>query len=349
MLVCCVFGYLETYQHWDVIKIFPQVTYRFSDLGLMDDGRTHSVFPHAILFGCALTLVTPIALYLLTLAKSRAQRIYLWSVLLLMFWNNYKTMSRGPWLALILSAALMILFAEATIRKLLLIIAILAVVVLVIRPGVWDTLKNTYSGTFDPDDPRGESYQYRYDLMRVSRAALAKNLSRSVWGFGPESFYYVHLEGENPATGHTVPFETCDSAVVEIMVDTGYVGLFITALLLIKPAFTSLREFLALPKPAHGLSLILFINIVAFCFMMLSVMNYGWGQQSHMLWILVALSMGYGDIVRREALVEQTAHSSQSQDWAWQFAEPSACGYGRGLMTKYPAGVGLRSVGFDVR
>jgi len=310
MVVCCILGLLEVYQGKSVISLFPTITYRFSTTGGLDEGRVRSTFPITILFGVGLTLAIPIALYLLAQAKNSIERVYLWIAVVLMFWNNYKTSSRGPWLALILSAVLL-MFAEGPIRKYLLIISLLTVSVLLIRPGVWETLKNTYVATINPDDPRGGSYQYRYDLMRAARQTLAKDFKRAVLGFGPESFSYLGLEGVDSTTGNIVVFESCDSGLVEIMVDTGYVGLFITALLLIKAALMSLRNYYKLPKPGRLLCLVLFINMVAFYFMMMSVMCYGWGQQSYMFWILVALSVTYPRLIRNETLSKDEVSTEQ--------------------------------------
>jgi len=306
LVICCVFGWIEAYYDWRVMNLFPTIVHRFTpgQGGLMlDEGRVKSTFPHAILFGNALALGIPIAFYLLTVAKSAGQRIWLWTCVLLMFWNMYKTSSRGPWLALVLSAILLLLFSQGNVRKYLVVVTLLTVSVLVIRPGVWDTLKNTYLETMDPDDPRGQSYQYRYDLMHVASERLARDGKRAIWGFGPESFYYAGFEGVDSETGHTYKFESCDSAFVETMVDTGYIGLLLLIALLLKPMLVSLRGFSGLPRPPNLLCLVLLVNQVAFAFMMMSVGNWGWGQQTFMIWIIFALAMTYPRLVRSEASI----------------------------------------------
>lgn len=301
LVVCCVFGVVERSTGWKVIELFPEVTHRFTpgEGGLLPDfGRVKATFPHAILFANALALGIPLTLYLQTLAKTGAQKVCLWAALVIMFYNIYKTESRGPWLALALSLLVLLLFSPGNIRRNLLVIALLTVSALIIRPGVWDTLRNTYFETFDPETARGESYQYRYELMRVAREAVAKDLSRAVWGFGPNSWDDLGFEGVDPDTGHTVKYDSCDSAFVAIMVETGYVGLLLVAALLLIPASLSLRGYSQLPKPANLLCLVLLINIVAYAFMMASVDNFGWGQQTYMLWIILALSMAYPALVQ---------------------------------------------------
>jgi hypothetical protein len=318
LVVCCVFGVVERYTHWKVIDLFPEIRHRFTpgEGGIAAGERLKSTFPHAILFGNALAIGIPWALYLLGVAKTKAQKVYLWVAIILMSYIIYRTMSRGPWLGLILSLLLLFLFSSGSIRKYLVIIFLLTVSTLIIRPGVRETLVNTYYGTLDPDSPRGSSYQYRYDLMRVARHALAREFGRPLWGFGPESFYSLGLEEEVPTTGHIEKFESCDSAIVEIMVDTGYVGLLLVAALLTTAAWFSLRGFSRLPKPANLLCLLFLINIVAYGFMMLSVMNFGWGQQTYMLWIILALSMVYPGLVQPKSLAKDLVVSP------WQETRP---------------------------
>jgi hypothetical protein len=305
LVVCCAFGALEAYAHWKVSDLFPEVVHRLKAAVEGSPGtpsRIRSTFPNAILFGNALALGIPWVLYLLSLAKTAAQKVYLWAALIMMAWSLYKTVSRGPWLALALSLVVLYIFSfsQGSVRRNLAVFAFLTIAALIIRPGVRDTLKNTYVETLDPQSRRGASYQSRYELMRAGTHALAGNLGRSLWGFGPESFYYLGLEAKVPATGQLEVLESCDSAWVGVLVEMGYVGLFLVAALLTKAALISLEEFRTLPRPANILCLVFMINIGAFAFMMLSVANYQYGQQTYMLWTLIALSVVYPGLAKAE-------------------------------------------------
>jgi len=293
MFVCSIFGALETYRGWSVNSLFPQAFHRFASLGGESDRgiRAQSTFAHAILFGGALAMAIPMALYLVTLAKTRAGKALLWSATLLMFLNIYKSGSRGPWLALILSLGLLFIFAKGSVRKYLTVISLLTITVLIVRPGVWETIGNLYMQTQDPDTEQGQSYQWRYALYRVAIEHLDGDLGRALWGYGPESFSYLGWQGE--FQGMTVKYESCDSSVAALMIETGYVGFLIVAALLLKVAISAFRSFRRIPAPANLLSLVLFVNICAFCFLMTNVLIFGWGQQSYMLWVLLALATIY--------------------------------------------------------
>jgi hypothetical protein len=109
---------------------------------------------------------------------------------------------------------------------------------------------------------------------------------------------------------HTVKVESCDSAVVELLMDTGYVG---CVLVMVFIGAATLRGFLGYsgvksrsesPYPA------LFASILAFCFLMTNVELFGWGQQSYMLWILLALMVSSSENERGEGLILDPAMAS---------------------------------------
>jgi O-antigen ligase len=295
LVVCSVFGAVERFTHWNVTDIFPAVMHRLGDeIGHVGTGnRIRSTFPHPILFGNGLALGIPWVLYLISLAKTGTQKVFLWVALVLMAYNLYRTSSRGPWLALVLSFVLLLIFSHGSIRKYLMIIAFVTFATMILRPGVVKSLQDTYRETRNPDSVRGGSYQYRYELMRAGVHALSGDFRRSLWGFGPESFYFLGLEEQIPYTDKTEVLVSCDNAWVEIMIETGYVGLFLVATLILSAAFLSWRGFKTLSPPGNSLCLVFLANLGAYAFMMIGVANFGWGQQAFMLWIILALAVVY--------------------------------------------------------
>jgi O-Antigen ligase len=298
--LCCVFGAFEAYGYPNIITIFPPIAHRFGSYDFAGErgARVMATFGHPILFGAAISMAVPIALYLLTRAKNSRDKVLLWGGVMLMFLNVYKTGSRGAWIATVMSVAMMLLFGMRKLRKYGIIIVTLSALVLIVRPGVWDTVQNNYVATMDPNSPQGESYDWRYALYRIARRELARDFGRSLWGYGPESFYYLHLQGE--FHGHMAPFESCDSSIAAIMIETGYVGLLTTSLLFLKGISRAFRAFRTLPRPVNNLSLVLLANLIAFCFMMSNVALFGWGQQNYILWIVLPLTVIYPKLVRAE-------------------------------------------------
>src|SRR5215470_12309061 len=115
--VTAVFGSVEAYTGWSVISWFPRVTYRFATDNDDLSYRTHSTFPHAILYGGALAMTLPLILYLIATAKSPVRKFVLWMICFAMFLCLYKSQSRGPWLASIFGFVFVFFVTHKKVRK----------------------------------------------------------------------------------------------------------------------------------------------------------------------------------------------------------------------------------------
>jgi uncharacterized membrane protein len=73
--------------------------------------------------------------------------------------------------------------------------------------------------------------------------------------------------------------------------ETGYVGFLLVAMILLNALVVALLSYLRASKEDGGQALVLFVSMCAFSFLMSNVALYGWGQQSYMMWIMVALCM----------------------------------------------------------
>ncbi|HEV2402219.1 MAG TPA: O-antigen ligase family protein [Candidatus Sulfotelmatobacter sp.] len=297
--VCCVFGILEEYRQWSVKSLFPIQIHLFNAGGvlLFDDERglrITSTFGHAILFGAALAIGIPIALYLLSVAKRFWERVFLWISILLMSLNIYKTVSRGPWLGLTIALVLLLLLGQGKLKKQVLIVGAIAITVLVARPGIWGTVKGIYANSSDTNTTTGSSYEYRYGLTRAAIRAVGKDFSRMAWGYGQGSAYYLGLQGEMGGVPHT--FLSCDSTWVGLLLDSGYIGLAIFATLFVKAAFVTWRNSRRKSTIDRNLSVVLFINLITYYFIMTSVALFD--QNWYILWMLIAAALVHGRLKR---------------------------------------------------
>lgn len=306
VFVACVFGFIETYWEWTVMSLFPSVEHMFGvGNGLAVDAdrgaRVTSTFDHPILFGAAIATGIITALYLLPTLESRekGKKAFLWLSLMLMFLNIYKTVSRGPWLAVMGGFVLLLLFGRRRTRAPLVAIVTLTVLVLVVRPGIRDTILGLYYNSLDPNTVVYASYQYRYALKDAAVAALSHDFRRALCGFGMESFYTLHLTGDFGGEQHV--FLSCDSVWVGTMVETGYVGLLLLVSMLLWPWLASIKAFFAMRGDYRDLCLYLIANFLMFYFMMTSVAMYSWGQNGFMLWILITMALVVRRVQKREA------------------------------------------------
>jgi hypothetical protein len=300
MIASSLFGAFEAYGADNVLSYFPKVGHHFDALADTDrEIRVQSTFDHPILFGAALAMAITIGLYLMTVLEKKLQIVVLWLGLMLMFLNIYKTSSRGPWLDVMLSCVLLVLLSRGKMRKYILVLGLLAVTAMVVRPGIWSTVVGIYDNTFDMNTSTGTSYQYRYALQHAVTDKLLQSPGRALWGYGMESFYDLQIEADFLGKPHL--FLSCDDAWAEVMIETGFVGLFLIVLILLRSAWQALRDYQTLPPPDRYLSLMLLVNMVVFYFQMYSVGMYSWGQNGYMLWIVIALAFAYPRCREEEA------------------------------------------------
>ncbi len=334
LIALSVIGIAEVYQDWSPVALFPTVAHHFGAADVDDRaGRIQSTFGHPILFGLALAMAIPAALCLTSLAKDKREKWFFGLGILPMFLCIYKTGSRGPWIALFMSLCLLALLGDSTIRKKLGGIAVLVLVVLVVRPGVFDTLHNIYAGSKDSDSAMGESYQWRYVLYGLVPVELNHSIGRALWGHGPNSFYYLGIKTAAQVDGeiHIVPVESCDSAVVLLLIETGYLGFAIAMLPLLTVWRTALLGCVRSTGLDRLIPLTFFCMLCAYFFLMTNVQNYGWGQQSYMLWIVMAMAMLNPALLRAEEDMPETIvekkrklRSPWTSDLAWECVEESA-------------------------
>jgi hypothetical protein len=299
--LCCVFGLLEAYARWSILRIFPSnlwITYNGGvDPLYIEWGRglrIRSTFPHPILFGDALAMGIPLTLYLLSEWALGWRRLLLWTGLVLMFWAIYKTSSRGPWIAVGLCSVLLFLLIKNRMRKYLLTISLGMVIVLVTRPGIRSTIEGMYQATTDPTSPIGSSYLYRDALTAAVRVAVAKDPARTILGYGLGTFRVLGLDVN--LLGETHRWFTCDNNWDLFLYETGYIGLAIMCALIIKTLWIAFKGYRLLSRTQSEFSGVIFISLVGFNFLLLSVAGYSWGDVSsdngpnQSNWIILSLS-----------------------------------------------------------
>jgi hypothetical protein len=316
MGLCCIFSLLEAYATWSILRVFPAnlwITYNGGvDPLYIEWGRglrVRSTFPHPILFGDALAMSIPLTLYLLSIWENKRQRILLWLSLALMIWAIYKTSSRGPWLATGLCCALLFVLINNRVRKYLAVVAILGAIVVVSRPGIWQTVTDLYTASTDATSPQGASYLFRETLDETVKAAVAKDTARTLLGYGLGTFRELGLD--ITFLNVTQRWYTCDDNWAAFLYETGYVGLVIIASLLLSPLWIAFRSYRLLPKPENRLSGVLLISLFGFYFLLMSVAGYSWGQQGYLAWILISLVVCHSRIAweakdSEEVLDEET-------------------------------------------
>ena len=171
----------------------------------------------------------------------------------------------------------------------------------------------------------GSSYYYRPVLLHTVLHTLNDAPLRALFGFGLGSFRDKGLILVLPGI-ETHRWFTCDSAWILFMYETGYAGFLIVASLLLKAAFLALRGYRKLPKPDRHFCLICFSSMLSFFFVMLSVAAYAWGQNGHMLWMLIGMTISYVQISKKRPADRNVPPQPGTtvESWSLDFAPDSA-------------------------
>jgi hypothetical protein len=299
---CSVLALTEVYASWSILRIFPSnlwITYNGGlDPIYIEQGRglrVRSTFAHPILFGDALAMTIPLAIYLISIWKDKGKRFLLWMSLVMMFYADYRTSSRGPWLGTAMCLVLLLIMVKTGVRKYIVSLGVIIVIVLLARPGIWETIANLYQATNDPNSPTGTSYMYRHVLSETVHHVVQTDTTRMLFCYGLGTFREIGLDIDFMGEVHR--WRTCDDNWALFLYETGYGGVIIMCALLGKAMFLPLRDYFRLRKPERYLSGALFISLLGFNFLMLSVAAYAWGQQGYMNWILISLAVSVPRVI----------------------------------------------------
>ena len=160
--------------------------------GQNEEGDVSSIYRHRIMMGYVMAMTCPLCTLFASSAQSKRER-FRWSIsLLILVGACYFSFSRGPWLGFVLVTAMFSILSRGPIRKVMLIIVGVAAVVVVLRPGVRETmidLLDTLVST-DQNSVKVTSREYRTRLWYVAWTEINKAPERFLLGYGGNSYMY---------------------------------------------------------------------------------------------------------------------------------------------------------------
>jgi len=294
-VVLALFAFVESYTNWNPVDYLPNEGGRFFREGGLDIDpdrgyRLKSVFPVSHLLGAAMVLGMTFTCYILSRKDDpRWKAALAWVLLLVMGLCLYKTSTRGPWLAIVLSFAFLLLVSSPPTRRTVVIFGALTGLLLLVRRGVYLSIERIVLSSFDTNTSIGSSYEYRYALVDLARDALSRDHLRTLFGYGPETFFYLNLKREFLGMEYT--FLSCDSSWILSAIETGLSGFSILAALLGGIFLYQVYNIRNLSGKLRDMMVCIAAFNLSFLFLMTNVAIYGWVQFGHIYWILAALSV----------------------------------------------------------
>jgi hypothetical protein len=284
----CLMGLLYYYGGIEYRDLLPSLSHRFmQSVDAARGDRLRSVYPHAILMGGAIAMNLPFLILWLARTDSGRTKAWLWIALGVELLCMYRTMSRGPWMATGIMLPILFVFCRGAARRILVSLGALAALVLLLRPGVFQTLYDLFYYTFVPQSLVGSSFSYRSALLNLAFSTLGESLTRSLFGFGPGTFFDLQLVAEFKDRSYR--FFSCDSSWIAFMFGSGYVGFATMAILLLRPLWDVFRLVLATEGEDRQNAAAILACLAGFYFMMTNVAIFDWAQPQYMPWILIAM------------------------------------------------------------
>ncbi len=277
-------------------------------------------YRHRILLGAGMAMGFPLAMAMIHLASTKARRWLAWMALAMMMAACYYAMSRGPWLAAFLAVAVMIVFGTVTLRKPLMILGTAALLILVARPGVLETLSGYASATVNTDSFKGGTFQYRLELWTVAWNGISHSPWRLLLGNGPAAGLNRSIDWKLSYRGRDYNIESWDNDLAYSLFQYGILGLIITLTLYGRIAWQLLATARASPGVQRDIYVCLCASAVVLLFMLSNVHIFA-RQLYYLFWALTAIGFALAHPATESDESSGLSEASNEADMELQFAE----------------------------
>jgi len=176
---------------------------------------------------------------------------------------------------------------ERKIRKLIFLILCFIVLAMILRPGIYHSIKSTFKASFGHGVLAG-STEYRKAIFLSVLHAILKSPLRILLGYGDGTGRYLGLSGY--VFDIFMRFQAIDNGYAGILLERGMVG-FIAFLILF---FSLHRYFYQHQKNIKFSWIVKAFNasLVGIYFILYTVGFLDWHQPSYLFWILLGMTMG---------------------------------------------------------
>lgn len=262
--------------------------------GMADFHNTVSAtFRHRILLGYAMAMAFPLMVVMQGLAEGRLQKWFAWLGMFSVVAACYFSNSRGPWVGLALSLGVMLFMGGVSVVRRLRWVIILTVVVLVARPGVFETIANLWQHSFDETSLKGRSASYRLKLWQVAYNQLRKSPERLVLGYGGSATRLMDLGDEfergSGGTAGQLGHTSWDSQYASNFLQYGTLGLLLEMMLYIAILRIAWRAWWAGGQGQREIAAACLASIGVFIWAMSNVAIFS-PQLQFIFWTLVAIA-----------------------------------------------------------
>jgi hypothetical protein len=274
-----ILAFVEKYTGFNpVLYILPPD----EEIGLRDITATYQ---HRILLGTGMAMALPLVFGLLSQTQRFSKKACLWGVILLVAGACYFAQSRGPWLGIGVAGAVLMMLGSYRVRLAMCVVGLFAAIVLISRPGVYETIFNSAKVTADSDSFKGGTFQYRLELWKVAWSQVSQSGVRFLLGYGPGCGLEKEIEWDLSYRNKTTEISSWDNHYAYDLLQSGIIGLAARLLLYLAVARALFRSYRDAPAGDKDLLAGLLASTAVLIFMMTNVLIFS-KQLNFLFWTI---------------------------------------------------------------
>jgi len=326
LLVVAAISYVERYGGIHVRQILPatRVGYDFEPVFYSSSGKWEetSTYNHRILFGVACAVCVPCFLITMSSARRRKNR-YHWLACLISAGALYFSKSRGPWISFAGGLAVLTMLFPRRFIKTATFLSAAALLVMIVRPGVYESLLGMSNATLDKSTIKGSSFRWRLTVFNMARTRIAEaDLTHTLFGFGGGSHVFMEFGRVELSTGRSVQMESWDSELSVNLFEQGVVGF--AMILLLYASFAVRTTLRAKRQHPPDDALVFAIACIAIIFLSKVTVRFFSPQLIYLEGIGLAISSSYLQHLPSWTLAERTKAWKQKETSALTSSKASA-------------------------
>lgn len=253
-------------------------------------GQVLATYPHRILLGTAMAMGWPLCLALHVRARrnggSGAAEL---AGTVAILPGCYFGFSRGPWLAALLGALLVLALGSRALRLRLVLLGLLMAVALAGYPNTRRYLASLAQATVDVDSFKGGTFQYRMELWRIAASEVARSPRTLLLGYGPRAAQGRELDWVLAYRGRDVAITSWDNQYAYMLYSTGALGLALGLALYGRVLVRMARAAASAREEVRDLQACGLASAAALLFMMSNVLVFA-PQLNFLFWFVAVAS-----------------------------------------------------------
>lgn len=289
VVIIAILGIFEKYTHFNPVDYIslpdhPRFSPRMGNV-------IYSTLPHSIHFGIVLAMGWPICLYQMERQASTFNRYIYGVFLIFIIAGLYFSQSRGAWLGFSLMILILLVLKYPRIKVRTICIAYFAILVLMLRPGIFDTIYGLGAATFDENRIEGTSFFYRFELFRIAFGEIVKFPERFFFGYGDGSAQLLNIQSAvHYGSGREVLFWSWDSEYAVTILHGGIIGITFKILLNTSILVYLIKGIKSVDEKNKSLLKALLASNIVLFFMMTNVAIFA-PQLRFLLWTNTAIGL----------------------------------------------------------